>query len=112
MTVFGYLTVIWCQYVTPCKSNTAEKDDRQCKNVSSKINEVTHDSTQSSLQSPKMPNPTRCLSKEHETRTSNKINKSNSYFVARINLPQTETADLMLMVMPASKILKKNRRLL
>lgn len=72
----------------------------------------TFDSTQSSLQSPKMPNPTRCLSKEHETRTSNKINKSNSYFVARINLPQTETADLMLMVMPASKILKKNRRLL
>lgn len=30
-------------------------------------------------------------------------NKQNSYFVARINLPQTETADLMLMVMPASK---------
>lgn len=32
------------------------------------------------------------------------INKKNSYFVARINLPQTETADLMLMVMPASKM--------
>lgn len=48
------------------------------------------------------------LPNKHETTTylaQNKhINKKNSYFVARINLPQTETADLMLMVMPASKM--------
>jgi len=42
MTVFGYLTAIRCQYVTPCIPSSAEMDDRQCKNVSSKINEVTH----------------------------------------------------------------------